>query len=720
MQTNLKRFIYVWALPVIFLALTSFLLAEKPALKIKNHKVEKGVVLITLTGPNIDDSKLEFKVGGMRIGKQNVENFADNCYKLIFPYELRNDRVNLDVYYDQNYIDSVPLLLPDDRKHLTITYDLMDLNDPLRDSKDEQYVVNYRKHVTFRVINANPLRYRVTLTGKNKNYFIESPKVYQDAVKEAMSMKVSEPVQKPSMNLSAVADELSHTAETEQLLNQKYLEAQRNKEAAEEDLNKEKENLNDLLKAISDAEDAKKKAVEELNEAKEKKKEAQAEVDRMETKINEETDTEKKDELKSKPEYIKAKDNVLEIQSLIDSFEKKGGILEQREKSITDAKNKFNDNNERLKKSIEEKDEARKRAIIAYENYNKEIKEKVEKLKSVKAFLEAYEKLSIIEDFYNHLVRLSLSNDSFDKIQKNIEPNLETILVKERNENFEYNLDSIVPKFTRWLMEAKEAYNEIDIDWFKKSENKLYDKFSLGDIQIIELCKERMDKTIEMDIIGKIQTLISVIRKPENFVQSITIPTVDSDEVHFTARIEALPNSVSTTDSVSKIIDPIVVKVSSGWAINFSTGVVFHYKAHDRSYRLERSSTQGSDLNSTTYTIEENENKNSITPSVAGLMHIYPRSVRSVKWGGLVFGIGTKDTEKFHYYLGTSLMLGSPRRFVVNFGIVITKIDFLKTEYTKGGSITLPTATDITKLTLVEKQFKAKLFFGFTYNLTTD
>lgn len=352
-----------------------------------------------------------------------------------------------------------------------------------------------------------------------------------------------------------------------------------------------------------------------------------------------------------------------------------------------------------------------------YENYKKEVHEKFEKQKSVRAFLEAYKKVSIIEDFYNHLVTLSLSNDSFDKIQENIEPNLEKILVEERNKNYEYNLDSIVPLFTRWLMEAKEAYPKIDIDWFKKSENKLYDKFTPGDIQTIESCKERMDKTIEMDIIGKIRTLISVVKKPENFVQSITIPTVNSDEVHFTARIEALPNSVSVTDPVSKLIGPIVVKVKLGWAINFSAGAVFHYKAHDRSYRLEKVSTAGDNI---TYTIEENENKNSITPSVAGLMHIYPRSVRSVKWGGIVFGIGTKDTEKFHYYIGTSCMFGSPRRFIVNVGVVFTKIDYLKPEYTKGGSIELDKDTDITKLTLVEKQFKARLFFGFTYNLTSD
>lgn len=780
MQTNLKRFIYVGVMSVVFLALASFLLAEetKPAgdkvknepVKIKCYKIEKGDVLIIITGSPIDEDKLIFSVGSTSIGKQNFDEKkceknkktkkeneiniegTEKCYKLIFPYELSNERVNLNVSYDGGPIDSVPLLVPDDKKHLSITYDLMDLKNPLRDNKNEQYAVFYRKHVTFRVINANPLRYRVTLIGQNKNYYTEAPKVYQDIVREAMDMKVSEPVQVPKSdktNLDTVAGKFSSDADKEVFKNKSKLITEKSEmEKLEIELKSEKEKrtialqnyekakdeeikaFNDKKTAEIDCDKAQKEydnAESDWDAANKASDEAQKKVNEINGQIAKENDLDQKANLKTdlekaelvvkeKHKEVEEKANIKsEKKTILDAaMEKKknypNNYMESFETKTTTAKTDY----ETQSKKTEELEKKFEDAKLAYEKHKKEVDENVEKLTSVKVFLIAYEKLSLIEEFYNQLITVSFGYDSFERIQKNIEPILEKLLT-ENNENkkstFEFNLNCIIPIFSKWLKDAQEAYTKIDIDWFNAN-------FEPKDFTIIALFKEKVDKLAAMDIVGKIQTLISII-KTENFVQSITIPTVDSDEVHFTARIEAMPNLVNT-EAVSKVIGPIVVKVKRGWAINFSTGVVFHYKAHDRSYRLERSPTQGTDLNSTTYTIEENENKNSITPSVAGLMHIYPRSVRSVKWGGLVFGIGTKDTEKFHYYFGTSLMLGSPRRFIFNAGIVITKIDFLKTEYTKGGSITLPTGTDITKLTLVDKQFKLRWFFGFTYNLTAD
>lgn len=694
----------------------------------------KDFVQICLTGAIDNEDNLEFKVNETVLLKQRLigNSKYENVYRLMFPYEVKNERINLKVFYEKNCIASFPLLVPDDKKHLTITYDCMDLKNPLRDNNSEKYVVSYRKHATFRIINANPLRYRVTLSGQTKNYFIESPKDYQDIAKEAMAMKVSELVQEPPESLTTVAANVANEAKKEEenkrevlklkenlknLAQKEFDEAKQRSDKAEMDYNEAITKKDSAFKYMNTAEEEKKNAVTAFNEIKEKisekEKELQGKTPEQQIEINKEIE-----KMKAELGYGSAEQNKTKKEN---DYQNKKYLYEQEKEKCDSKENDYKDQKEEMEKKgkalIDKKNE--------YEILKNAVTEKVEKLESVQNFLNAYNNLSKIEEFYNRLVTQSLSNDSVADIQKNIEPILETILTEKSktegiNRNYEFYLDNIVPILKRWLKEAQDAYPKIDFDWLDKTGNLENEKFSPENIKIIRLCKERMDKIVEMDIIGKIQTLISVIKKPENFVQSITIPNVDSDEVHFTARIEGLPNLVSTTDSVSKIIGPIVVKVRSGWAINFSTGAVFHYEAHDRSYRLEKASTQGNDSNFTKYTIEENENKHSITPSVAGLMHIYPRSVQSVKWGGIVFGIGTKDSEKFHYYIGTSLMLGSPRRFVISGGLVITKIDYLKTEYTKDGSITLPAATDITKLTLVDKQYKARIFLGFTYNLTVE
>lgn len=106
MQTNLKRFIYVGVMSVIFLALASFLLAEEPELKM-SYKLENGDVLITFTNlpSDFDDSKLEFKVDETSIKKDKIAGIT-GMYKLEFPFEFKNQTVNLRVFYKNNCIGS--------------------------------------------------------------------------------------------------------------------------------------------------------------------------------------------------------------------------------------------------------------------------------------------------------------------------------------------------------------------------------------------------------------------------------------------------------------------------------------------------------------------------------------------------------------------------------------------------------------------------------------
>jgi hypothetical protein len=229
-------------------------------------------------------------------------------------------------------------------------------------------------------------------------------------------------------------------------------------------------------------------------------------------------------------------------------------------------------------------------------------------------------------------------------------------------------------------------------------------------IEQLKSYKKNLEKIENSKIIEKISGLINKFQK-KNFERSVLKPTVESDEIQFTVKIDPLDKN---NDEVhQKIVGPVRVRVKRGWTINFSTGVLFHINAHNHTYRLD--DVEG---DSTKVIIRENKDNKSITPAVSALMHIYPRSVRSVKWGGITFGIGTNDTEKISYYIGTSYMFGFKRRFIVNAGLVVTKIDNLKSGYEIGQQ--LDKNENIEPGNLVQNSFRPRFFIGFTYNLTQE
>jgi hypothetical protein len=206
----------------------------------------------------------------------------------------------------------------------------------------------------------------------------------------------------------------------------------------------------------------------------------------------------------------------------------------------------------------------------------------------------------------------------------------------------------------------------------------------------------------------------------------LTIPTVNSDEVKITVKIE--PSGKTKAQVFHQLKDPIIVKVEGGWKIDFSTGVFFHLNAQDATYWYDNvpanyavSSAasdpgENSNGNGTSMVIlMAKENKKSITPVVGALMHIYPRQIGSVKWSGIAFGLGTGEADKLSFYLGTGMMLGSKSRFLINAGVTAVSVESLLPKYEEklGQEIELP-AEDVI---IVKAGYKLRLFVSLTYNL---
>lgn len=558
-------------------------------------------------------------------------------------------------------------------KNLLIKYDYLNLEKPLSGGGNgDCYVVLFRGNVTFQVINVNPFLYRVRINSILKDYFLESPKIYQEAAKEAMEMKKSKMEQAESADIKLVLESKQEKTfdEAKKKLDktlQAALDSSQEDMENKKTINDEKSNAaNEAAKKAEEAESLLKEAKDKIETAKDKLEKAKA--------ANEDVTTFETD--------IKTTENA----------------YESRSKAANEAK-------EDAKRKEEERKKAQSDYIISKSLYDEKLigqMEPVKKFGDILDFIDAFKKMDIILDFYYQLVEVSFRIGSFENIKNNL-----NILIFDTKKKFP-DVRNIVPDFRQWIKFAIEKYNNIDFFWLNDQKNNA---LTPEQIEQLKTCKDNIDTIKDLNIIGKIQTILTNITE-ENFTRSVTIPNVESDEIQFKAEIEPLPNA-GDVDVLQQLRGPVIVRTKRGWIINFSTGVLFHFNAHDRTYRIEEAPTQ--DTGNPKYNIRENENKTSITHGVVALMHIYPRSISSIRWGGISFGLGTEDTKRINYYFGTGCMFGSLGRFVVNIGVVLTEIDYLKPGYKKDVEVNLP--DKVTAENLVEKQLKPRVFFGFTYNL---
>jgi hypothetical protein len=225
--------------------------------------------------------------------------------------------------------------------------------------------------------------------------------------------------------------------------------------------------------------------------------------------------------------------------------------------------------------------------------------------------------------------------------------------------------------------------------------------------QLENLLKEFEEK----GYIAEIKQLIEKFRK-ENFEVSLTIPTVDADDVIF--KVEIKPAEGKKVKVHNQLAEPVKVEVKGGWKVDSSTGVFFHLNAHDRTYWFDEKE-DGKGL------LKYKKDIGSIQPMVGALLHIYPRRAKlfskRIYWSGIAFGLGTGDAEKLSYYLGTGVILGSKRRFLLNCGVTFVKTEILLPRYRDSLNTDIKIEIPADDVPLTEPVYKMRLFFSLTYNL---
>jgi len=589
--------------------------------------------------------------------------------------------------------------------NLTIEYDYLDLDNPLTDGYNGKYVVWHRNNVTFKIKNVNPFLFKVKINRDLKDYFIESPQIFQETAKKAMEMKKDQSEETKKIALIEGAIQMA----TEKLTKKDLENNRSNKvqiDKATEDLNTKKTKMDDQSKIQVKAE---KKALQSAQEAKE------AELAKIEAeKAFQEAEVTKND---AETKFNNAAEGEEKVQA--------ESALSNARGQLETVKNAFDKSKENAEKALENAitdktaAEIQKQLTIQFamdvaaaqaqlDQLTQNNADKKRKLNAILEFVDVYKKMETILDFYNQLVDIVFKNEKFSIIDCKKNDLIQRSKDREKTELITGNL---CPTFIQWTDKASDCYNNIDFFWLsEKDASGNMPLLSTDQIDQLKKYGKNIDGIKELNIIGKIKNILANLTE-ENFTRSLTVPNVESDEVRFSVEMERIPNDI-VVDYPQQILDPVVVRVKCGWVMNFSTGPIFQLNAHNKSYRLDPSEND-----STKVVIRENEIKKSITPGIAAFMHVYPRSARSIRWGGITFGLGVRneDINILSYYLGSSVMFGFMKRLVVTGGVSLVQINTLKPEYHIEQEV--DKTENLKPENMVYKDYKLSFFLGFTFNL---
>ena len=102
-------------------------------------------------------------------------------------------------------------------------------------------------------------------------------------------------------------------------------------------------------------------------------------------------------------------------------------------------------------------------------------------------------------------------------------------------------------------------------------------------------------------------------------------------------------------------------------------------------------------------------------PTVAALMHIYPRMASDFNWGGC-FGLSISNGTEVTYYLGTSLIFGRKQRFIVSFGPACGKMQIYDDRFKLGENYPIDQQPEALKM---HEIYVIRPFIGFTFNLSS-
>lgn len=257
-------------------------------------------------------------------------------------------------------------------------------------------------------------------------------------------------------------------------------------------------------------------------------------------------------------------------------------------------------------------------------------------------------------------------------------------------------------------------YNEVEALY----ENALAPNPANKEKKRIEDALEKIEEAHEViesrnipGLLDEIEKLKKAADDPQNF--TVTSPPIQMDGDAVVFKIKQTPKDPKVASEIKWA--PLTVPTKGGWKTDFSVGsaLSFGNEARDEKYYLD-SIAEGS------VALRGRDNRNSIRPGLAAMMHFYPRSGRDIA-GGFMFGVGagfqSVDDVNLSFFGGGSILLGKERKVILSGGISYLRIDRLKTPQYEKDAVYASDKIRIDEVT--EKVFRSSFFLSISFAIAS-
>lgn len=333
-------------------------------------------------------------------------------------------------------------------------------------------------------------------------------------------------------------------------------------------------------------------------------------------------------------------------------------------------------------------------------------------------YLNSLEELNKLSDFYQRLVSILYSDQSYKKIVSEKEALVKKLLNKEKltshlDDFSKIKKDDVMEILYLKLRNIETSYLEMlksfsEVEGLKSDTNIAKTVYPKAEKVILRVTAFHSQVNIEsyhsfFKQIGKVYDAIN----ESNFTLSYEtfIITDNVDRIKFT--LKGTPHSdLHSSIETKPIRFEYEVSIKGGIKIDVSSGLFWNIGLNDKKYQYVN-------IGDTATLVEEIDSDNLYIPSFGLLFNIYRRSNSSIKFGGNV-GFST-NAERVNYYAGLSILLGRSERININIGAAGAQV---KTSIYKDGKILNVPITELSQEVPMQNPspFKVGGFVGITFN----
>ena len=328
---------------------------------------------------------------------------------------------------------------------------------------------------------------------------------------------------------------------------------------------------------------------------------------------------------------------------------------------------------------------------------------------ALEGYLVSLRELNDLSDFYQRLVSLLYSDNSFIEIEQGKKRIAEDVLDIKNAEKDDILKEAYLRfrKIDKKYVILSDAYSDIDAlngNNDKNIKEKIKEKFNL-----ISAFNKQIEYKYYQQFFEQLATVYDAINASNFTIKHRTLIISDNaDEISYNLKATPhtnLPYSVETNPINLKYN----VKINGGVKIDISTGIFWNIGLNDKSYRFEEVDANSSKI------IEES-NEDHFKPSLGVLFNVYKRSNKNIKFGGNV-GFST-NSDKLSYYLGASMLIGRSERVNVNVGFAGTQVQRGIDKYEPDEIIQVAISDLPNEVPLRNPSpFKIGAYFGISFNL---